>query len=79
MSKIIGIDLGTTNGGVTLTLPETAKADVSATCTNGGISITGLKLETTQESRRHIEGRLNGGGTPIELHTTNGGIRVRAR
>lgn len=73
------IDLGTTNGGVTLTLPETAKADVSATCTNGGISITGLKLETTQESRRHIEGRLNGGGTPIELHTTNGGIRVKAR
>ncbi len=73
------IYLSTTNGGVTLTLPETAKANVSATCTNGGISITGLKLETTEESRRHIEGRLNGGGTPIELHTTNGGIRVRAR
>jgi hypothetical protein len=22
---------------------------------------------------------LNGGGAPIELHTTNGGIRLRAR
>jgi hypothetical protein len=73
------ISLGTTNGGLTLTLSETAKADLSATCTNGGISVSGLKLETTEESRRHIEGRLNGGGTPIELRTTNGGIRVRAR
>lgn len=71
--------LSTTNGGVTLTLPDTAKADVLATCTNGGISVTGLKLETTEESRRRLEGKLNGGGTPIELHTTNGGIRVRAR
>jgi putative adhesin len=73
------IFLSTTNGGVTLTLPETAKADISATCTNGGISVTGLKLETTEESRRRLEGKLNGGGAPIELHTTNGGIRVRAR
>jgi hypothetical protein len=73
------IFLSTTNGGVTLTLPETAKADIVATCTNGGISVTGLKLETTEESRRRLEGKLNGGGTPIELRTTNGGIRVRAR
>ena len=73
------IYLGTTNGGVLLTLPETAKADVMAGWTNGGFSITGLKLETSQDSRRHIEGKINGGGTPIELHTTNGGIRVRSR
>ena len=73
------IYLGTTNGGVLLMLPETAKADVTAAWTNGGFSITGLKLETSQDARRHIEGRINGGGTPIELHTTNGGIRVRAR
>jgi hypothetical protein len=74
------IALHTTNGGVTLTLPETAKADLSASCTNGGINVTALdKLEVTETSRRRLEGRLNGGGTPIELRTTNGGIRVRAR
>ena len=80
--KSLGPDkiyLGTTNGGVLLTLPETAKADVTAGWTNGGFSITGLKLDTSQDARRHIEGKINGGGTPIELHTTNGGIRVRAR
>ena len=73
------IALRTTNGGVTLTLPETAKADVSASCTNGGISVSGVKLEISEQSRRHLEGKLNGGGTPIELHTTNGGVRLRSK
>ncbi len=74
------ISLHTTNGGVTLALPETAKADLSASCTNGGINVSALdKLEVSEKSRRHLEGRLNGGGTPIELETTNGGIRVRSR
>ncbi len=74
------ISLGTTNGGVLLTLPDSAKADLSASCTNGGINVSALdKLEISEQSRRHVEGRLNGGGTPISLETTNGGIRVRPR
>jgi hypothetical protein len=74
------IALRTTNGGVSLALPETAKADISATCTNGGINIAPLdKLEVSETSRRRFEGRLNGGGTSIELRTTNGGIRLRGR
>jgi DUF4097 and DUF4098 domain-containing protein YvlB len=74
------IQLSTTNGGVTLALPETAKADLTATWTNGGMNLApGLKIEVSEQSRRRFEGRMNGGGTPIELRTTNGGIRVRAR
>jgi hypothetical protein len=74
------ISLRTTNGGVTLTLPDSAKADLSASCTNGGINVSALdKLEVSNQSRRRVEGRLNGGGTAIELRTTNGGIRVRPR
>jgi hypothetical protein len=71
------IALSTTNGGVTLTVPDSAKADISASCTNGGISWSGVKLEVSEQSRRHLEGKLNGGGTSIELHTTNGGVRLR--
>src|SRR5438067_1605076 len=71
------VRIGTTSGGVVLTVPESAKADVTATCTNGGIQISGAKLEISEQSRRRLEGRLNGGGTPIELHTTNGGVRLR--
>ncbi len=73
------IRLSTTNGAVLLTLPDDAKADLTANVTNGGISVTGLKLETTEQSRRRLEGKINGGGQPIDLHTTNGGIRIRAR
>jgi DUF4097 and DUF4098 domain-containing protein YvlB len=73
------ISLQTTNGGVKLTLPDDVKADLSASCTNGGINVSGLKLETTESTRRRVEGKLNGGGTLIDLRTTNGGIRVRSR
>lgn len=73
------IYLGTVNGGVTLGLPETAKADVLATCTNGGINVSGLKMEVSEQSRRRIEGKMNGGGTSIELSTVNGGVRLRPR
>jgi DUF4097 and DUF4098 domain-containing protein YvlB len=73
------ISLQTTNGGVELTLPDEVKADLSASCTNGGINVSGLRLETTESTRRRVEGKLNGGGTLIDLRTTNGRIRVRSR
>jgi DUF4097 and DUF4098 domain-containing protein YvlB len=74
------ISAKTTNGGVAISLPENAKADVSATWTNGGIQVSpDLKLEVVEKSRRRLEGKMNGGGATIELHTTNGGIRVKPR
>ena len=73
------ISLSTTNGGVTINLPENAKADVVATCVNGGIAVSGINLDTTERSRRRVEGTLNGGGAAIDLKTTNGGIRIRGR
>lgn len=74
------ISLETTNGGVSLALPDRARATVTASCTNGGISVGSLdNFEVTEKSRRHLEGKLNGGGTMVELHTTNGGVRLRSR
>jgi DUF4097 and DUF4098 domain-containing protein YvlB len=74
------VELTTTNGSVTLMLPETAKADLSASCTNGGIDVSAVKVDpTAEQTRRRVEGRINGGGTPIQLRTTNGRIRVRPR
>ena len=74
------IDLRTVNGALELTLPATAKANLSATVTNGVIDTTGLALDLMgEQTRRRVRGRLNGGGTPIELSTTNGPIRVAVR
>jgi Putative adhesin len=71
------VALRTTNGAVTLTLPETAAADIRASCTNGSISVVGGNLDVSEQSRRRFEGRLNGGGTSVDLQTINGGVRVR--
>jgi len=73
------IALETTNGGVTLALPDEAKADVEATVTNGGISVNGVKIEVVEQSRRRLQGRMNGGGTAVALKTVNGGVRIRSR
>jgi DUF4097 and DUF4098 domain-containing protein YvlB len=74
-----GVKLGCTNGGITLRLPSDSKATVSARVVNGGIDASGLRFETTGTSRRHFEGRLNGGGARIDLEGVNGGIRIASR
>ncbi len=72
-----GVELETTNGGIELQLPENAKATLAVRCVNGGISVNGLDLEKTGESsRRRLDGRINGGGTPVRAETVNGGIRI---
>lgn len=74
------IDLRVTNGALTLTLPGTASANLLATCTNGVIDVSALNLERMgEQTSRRVRGRLNGGGTPIELSTINGNIRVEPR
>jgi len=74
-----GAKLECTNGGIRLRLPVDAKASISASITNGGIDVSGLSLETTESSRRRLEGRLNGGGAPIRIEGTNGGITIAPR
>lgn len=75
-----GAKLGCTNGGIKLTLPSDAKATISARVTNGGINTSGVNIETTGEnSRRRLEGRMNGGGPRIDIEGTNGGIRIASR
>jgi|SRR5581483_1994462 len=73
------VRLSTTNGGVTVGLPDAAKANIVATCTNGGISVNGVKMEISEQSRRRVEGTMNGGGVSVELKTTNGGVRIRKK
>ncbi|MGE0039898.1 MAG: DUF4097 family beta strand repeat-containing protein [Vicinamibacterales bacterium] len=72
-------DLESVNGGVELAMPADSKADISARCTNGGVSVTGLDLVASgEQTRRRVEGALNGGGARVSLSTVNGGVRLRA-
>jgi hypothetical protein len=72
-------------GGVLqLTVPPDANANLSATATNAKISVTGLSFEPLGEQEavnrpRRVRGRLNRGGTPIELSSVTADIVVYAR
>jgi hypothetical protein len=75
-----GVKLGCTNGGIDLRLPSDARATISARITNGGIDTGGLQIEKTGDAtRRRLEARLNGGGAPVNLEGTNGGIHISGR
>ena len=71
-------DLESVNGGVTITLPPASKADIAARCVNGGIAVEGLDVEIEgEQTRRRLDGKLNGGGARISMETVNGGIKIR--
>jgi hypothetical protein len=71
------VSLEAVNGGVSLALHSESKASVTARVTNGGIRTSDLALQVTgEQSRRRLEGTLNGGGARVTLQTTNGGVRL---
>lgn len=75
-----GVSIETTNGGIDVTLPRDAAATVSARLANGRITTSDLPIETTStDTRRRLDGTLNGGGPRVRLETTNGGISIRGR
>lgn len=80
-----GLDLETTNGGVNLVMPENYAARIETGTVNGGFKsdIAALNVEKdddTNENRwnrkKRISAELNGGGAPIRVITTNGGIKI---
>ena len=82
LSAVTGdVKVATTNGGVRLDLPADVKANLDASCVNGGISIDDqFKVDTSGgDSRRRVSAALNGGGPRISAATVNGGIRIRVR
>ncbi len=82
-----GLDLQTTNGGIKLTMPENYAANIETGTVNGGfrseipaINVTTENLkgaEWGERSRtRRINTAINGGGAPIRVITTNGGVNI---
>jgi hypothetical protein len=73
-----GLDLETTNGGVTVTVPADYSAELETGTVNGGIR---FDLPVTVQGRltQQIRTRLGAGGPPIRAVTTNGGVTVRTR
>jgi hypothetical protein len=74
-----GASYHTTNGTITLTLPDGTDADLQARTTNGSvISDFDITMSGTL-SRRNLSGRIGRGGPRLDVATTNGNIRIERK
>jgi DUF4097 and DUF4098 domain-containing protein YvlB len=69
------VSLRTTNGAITLRLPEGTNASIDARTSNGAIR-SDLPVTIGSSSRNRLQGTLGRGGPTIEMRTTNGAIRL---
>ena len=71
------LELSTSGGNINLAVPGNFKADLQAS-TSGGRVACGLPLEGRIKPSS-INGRVNGGGPEVRLHTSGGNIEVAKR
>ena len=74
-----GAGCSTTNGAVSLTLPKDAHANLKIHTSNGAIHTDNLNMATTESSAHTLEGTLGGGGSIIQVATTNGEVKLKGQ
>lgn len=73
-----GLDLRTTNGGVSLTIPRGYNAQLETGTTNGGMNID-FPVTVRGQIGRLIETQLGSGGPLVRAITVNGGVKISSR
>jgi DUF4097 and DUF4098 domain-containing protein YvlB len=75
-----GLDVTTTNGGVTLSIPDGYNAALTTRTVNGTFrSDYPITLQGELSPRRGISTTLGSGGAPVSVRTTNGGLKINRR
>ncbi len=72
-----GLDVETTNGRVTLRVPEGFRADLTVGTVNGRFEADIPITVQGRINRRRLTTELNGGGPAIRVVTTNGRVHLR--
>ena len=70
-----GLFAKSTNGGITVKAPDHFAAHLVADTTNGGISVA-FPVTIQGKIGHHLDTDVNGGGPPVHLETTNGGVTI---
>jgi hypothetical protein len=69
----------TSGGGINVSLAETVAVEVDAK-TTGGRVVTELPVTTTvrgEQKSNHLQGKVNGGGPALQLHTSGGNVHLK--
>ncbi|HEX6284777.1 MAG TPA: hypothetical protein VFZ71_07875 [Pyrinomonadaceae bacterium] len=70
------LDVSTTNGGVTMSIPENYSANLQTGTVNGNISVD-FPVTVQGQITKALTVNLGSGGPMVKAFTTNGGVRVR--
>jgi hypothetical protein len=73
-----GLDLETTNGGVSLAIPSGYSAELETGTVNGGFR-SEVPLTVQGRIDREVRATLGSGGPRLKVTTTNGGVRITQR
>jgi len=73
-----GVDVRTTNGGVTLFIPNEYSARLETGTVNGGLN-NDYPITVQGEIKRQLSVNLGDGGQTIRAMTTNGGITIKRK
>jgi len=73
-----GLDARTTNGGVSMVLPERYSAHLETGTVNGGMHID-FPVTVQGSITKRLQVKLGAGGATIRAVTTNGGVAIRQR
>jgi DUF4097 and DUF4098 domain-containing protein YvlB len=73
-----GLNVKTTNGGVSMRIPENYSARLETSTVNGGMKID-FPITVQGKIEREISTDIGSGGTTIRATTTNGGVTVRRK
>jgi DUF4097 and DUF4098 domain-containing protein YvlB len=73
-----GLNVKTTNGGLSVIVPDSYSAHLETGTVNGHLAVSPSIAEVTREMRQ-LSLNLGSGGTNLRIYTTNGGVSIKRR
>lgn len=73
-----GLNVKTTNGGVSMAIPDNYSARLETSTVNGGLKFD-FPITAAGKIEREISTDLGSGGTTIRATTTNGGVTIKRK
>lgn len=73
-----GLNVKTTNGGLSVSVPENYSARLDTGTVNGGFAVS-PSIAEVKRGTKQLSLNLGSGGTNLRIYTTNGGVSIKRR